>query len=66
MSEETAKQCRRCAEVKVLSEFSRKTVAKDGLQCYCRSCARVFTSIITKSTSKGSWRVTTPELKKFA
>lgn len=40
MNEETSKQCRRCAEVKALSEFSRRKRATDGLQCYCRQCAR--------------------------
>ena len=38
--EETSKQCRRCAQVKALSEFSRKSRAKDGLQLYCKACAR--------------------------
>lgn len=42
IEEPESKQCLRCAEVKILSEFARKSSAKDGLQCYCRACARVF------------------------
>ena len=40
MEEVESKQCRRCAQVKALSEFSRKSRAKDGLQLYCKACAR--------------------------
>jgi hypothetical protein len=42
MLEERAKQCRHCAQLKPLSEYARKSSAKDGLQSYCRECTRVF------------------------
>lgn len=35
---EAVKRCCRCAAVKPVSEYSRRTVAKDGLNPLCRAC----------------------------
>jgi hypothetical protein len=32
------KQCKKCNEIKPLSEFNKQSKSKDGLQVYCRSC----------------------------
>lgn len=36
------KKCRRCEDVKNISEFQVFSRNKDGLQPYCRDCKRVF------------------------
>lgn len=39
---EDKKQCSRCKENKILSEFSKKVRNNDGLQCQCKSCTREY------------------------
>ena len=36
------KRCPGCGEVKDFAEFSRAKRAKDGLQCWCKSCNRRY------------------------
>lgn len=36
------KVCVRCKESKPLSEFSKDRRSKDGLNCYCRACKKVY------------------------
>lgn len=35
------KNCKKCGEVKPTTEFSKAASKPDGLQCYCKSCARL-------------------------
>ncbi len=36
------KQCRKCSEPKLFSEFGNDCSRKDGLNCYCRECCRKY------------------------
>lgn len=36
---ERLKRCRKCGEMKPLTEFHRRSEAKDGLQSWCKVCA---------------------------
>jgi hypothetical protein len=36
------KECRGCKEVKPLSEFFRRTAAKDGYEYRCKDCVRTY------------------------
>src|SRR5215213_3426120 len=38
LTEAPLKTCRKCGEVKVVTEFSRNARAKDGYGCYCKAC----------------------------
>ena len=38
MEEIKTKVCRKCGQELPISEFTRKATAKDGLQCYCKTC----------------------------
>ena len=38
MEEIKTKVCPKCGQELPISEFTRKTSSKDGLQCYCKKC----------------------------
>lgn len=44
----STKQCTKCRESKPLTEFHKNRSARDGLYCYCKSCA--------KSEAKRRWQ----------
>ena len=35
-----SKQCFTCKEIKLESEFSKKSASTDGLECYCKTCRK--------------------------
>ena len=45
----TQKQCRDCREVKPLSDFGKKSDAKDGIHYYCKKCVNVRGEMYRKS-----------------
>ena len=42
---ETLKKCTNCGDKKKLSEFYNSKTSKDGLDCYCKDCRRVYNKI---------------------
>jgi hypothetical protein len=36
------KMCLRCKEYKSLEDFSKNTLKKDGVHCYCKQCANLI------------------------
>lgn len=51
------KKCNKCSETKELIEFTKRSISKDGLAPYCKSCTK-------KASSK--WRKANPERFKAA
>jgi hypothetical protein len=47
------KQCAKCKQIKLFSEFNKKTKSKDGCQPYCRDCS--------KATQK-EWHIENPSV----
>jgi len=41
-NEMTDKRCTKCGTTKPSTEFSKNRNSKDGLQSWCKSCARLF------------------------
>lgn len=35
------KKCTKCKEIKLVSEFTKRKTALDGLDCWCRKCKRI-------------------------
>lgn len=56
------KRCPKCDDVKDLSEFSKDKSNKDGIRCYCKTCAKTEIDIWRKNNTekikkqKSNWR----------
>lgn len=46
------KRCSKCGETKNIEEFSKKSKTKDGLSCWCRSCANQANKLAYNPESK--------------
>ncbi len=36
------KECGRCAEVKLITEYNKNSTRADGLQSYCKTCQKLY------------------------
>lgn len=54
--EAETKKCAKCGQEKPLTEFYRNKKSSDGLQSYCKNCAKSFMSMYYKSHAVNTMR----------